>query len=406
MAGQDKAMSFIRRIFGLETRSGSFGELEALLREAHETAAGIAVSSDAALEYAPVLGAVRAISESVGMLPCHVYRRSGDDRRRADDHPLEKLLSRLPCPWTTAYQFKTDMTAALILDGQAFAHVARASDGRVLEVVPLPRKSVTVETDPQTLEPRYRLSLSDGTHRDLDRTEVFHLRGLGIQPNTGLSLIHAGRHAIGLGIALERHASRIMARGARPSGVVTAPEGVKGDVLERLKLSLQRFHAGENAGGTLLLEGKGASFTPLTFNAVDSQFQEMRTFQVAEVSRILRVPLSLLSEMSRVTHANAESLGRQFLSLTLLPYLRLWVETIYRDLLTEDEREDLYAEHTTGALEMADLGSRIDAYVKAIAGGLMEPDEARARENLPARGGEAAKLRFPMNTETGGATDA
>ncbi|MBB4264800.1 phage portal protein [Roseospira visakhapatnamensis] len=398
-------MSFFRRILGLETRSGSLGELEALLREAHETAAGIAVSSDAGLEYAPVLGAVRAISESVGMLPCHLYRRDGDDRRRADDHPLEKLLSRLPCPWTTAYQFKTDMTAALILDGQAFAHVARASDGRVLEVVPLPRKSVTVETDPQTLEPRYRLSLSDGTHRDLDRTEVFHLRGLGVVPNTGLSLIRAGRHAIGLGIALERHASRIMARGARPSGLLKAPGRLNAQTIERLKSSLQALHSGSESGSTAVLE-EGMDFAPLTFNSVDMQFQEMRTFQVAEVSRILRVPLSLLSEMSRVTHANAESLGRQFLSLTLLPYLRLWVETIYRDLLTEDEREDYYAEHTTGALEMADLGSRIDAYVKAIAGGLMEPDEARARENLPARGGEAAKLRFPMNTETGGATDA
>ncbi len=150
---------------------------------------------------------------------------------------------------------------------------------------------------------------------------------------------------------------------------------------------------------------EGAKYSPLTFSSVDLQFQEMRTFQVAEVSRIFRVPLSLLSEMSRVTHANAESLGRQFLSLTLLPYLRLWQETIARDLLTEDEQQDHYAEFTTSALEMADLHARVDSYVKAIAGGLLTADEARGKENLPPVGGEAAKLRFPLNTAGEGSAD-
>ncbi len=110
--------------------------------------------------------------------------------------------------------------------------------------------------------------------------------------------------------------------------------------------------------------------------------------------------------MSRVTHANAESLGRQFLALTLLPILRLWCETIYRDLLTEEEQvAGFYAEFTTGALEMADLAGRVDAYVKAIAGGLMTADEARSRENLPPEGGEAGKLRFPLNTAQNGAAN-
>jgi phage portal protein BeeE len=109
--------------------------------------------------------------------------------------------------------------------------------------------------------------------------------------------------------------------------------------------------------------------------------------------------------MSRVTHANAESLGRQFLSLTLLPYLRLWQETIARDLLSEDEQADYYAEFTTSALEMADLSARVDSYVKAIAGGLLTADEARSKENLPPIGGEASKLRFPLNTAGEGAAN-
>ena len=395
--------SRFRSMFGLERRStGAWGELGAMLAVANETAAGIAVNAATALEYAPVLAAVRLIAESVGQLPVHLFERSGDDRRRAEDHPLERLLTCQPAPWVTPFAFKTDLTAALLLHGEAFALVSRASDGRILELVPLPHGAVTV--DPASdLMPSYFLTLANGTRRPLERGEVFHLRGLGIFPNQGLSLVQVGRDAIALGIALNRHAAQIMARGARPSGVVTLAGRVSDPVLTRLRESVRTRHAGQSAGDTMILE-EGAKFEPLTFSSVDIEFQAMREFQVAEVSRIFRVPLSLLSEMSRVTHANAESLGQQFLSLTLLPYLRLWSETIARDLLTEAEQPRFYAEFTTGALEMANLGERIDALCKSVAGGLMTADEARGRENLPPQGGEAAKLRFPLNTGSEGAS--
>jgi len=396
--------SRLKSMFGLERRSdGEWGELGGLLAAANATAAGIAVNASTALEYAPCLAAVRLIAESVGQLPVHLFERRGEDRRRAEDHPLERLLTRQPAPWVTPFGFKTDLTAALLLHGEAFALVSRTGDGRVLELVPLPNGAVSVETA-SDLSPTYTLTLANGARRPLERGEVFHLRGLGVLPNRGLSLVHAGRHAIGLGIALDRHAAQIMAKGARPSGVISLPGRMSDPVLARLRESVRARHTGQSAGDTMILE-EGAKFEALTFSSVDIQFQEMRQHQVAEVSRIFRVPLSLLAEMSRVTHANAESLGQQFLSLTLLPYLRLWSETIFRDLLTEDEQDRFYAEFTTGALEMADLAARVESYCKAIAGGLMTADEARGRENLPPQGGEAARLRFPLNTgtDTGGA---
>lgn len=393
-------MGWFRRALGLETRGdGSWGELERLILAANQTAAGIAVNPTTALEFSPVLAAVRLISEAVGMLPVHLYERQGDDRRRADDHPIERLLTRLPAPWVTPFQFKADMTAGLLLHGEAFALVARASDGRVLELIPLPHGAVTTETAAD-LSPTYSLTLADGTRRPLDHSEVFHLRGLSVAQGKPLSPVHAGRDAIGLGIALQRHAGNLMRRGARPAGTLEVPGKLSDPAVTRLRASVQSLHSGAESGATMVLE-EGAKYSPLTFNSVDLQFQEMREFQVAEVSRLFRVPLSLLSEMSRVTHANAESLGRQFLSLTLLPYLRLWSETIFRDLLVEDEQDRFYAEFTTGALEMANLGERIDALCKSVAGGLMTADEARGRENLPPQGGEAAKLRFPLNTGNG-----
>lgn len=395
------AMSFLSKIFPrLEKRSG-FSELERFIVSANQTAAGISVSPETALSYPPCLSAVRLISESVAMLPTHIFRKDGEDRRRADDHPVEFLLTKSPAPWLTPFQVKADLTSSLLLFGEAFALITRLTDGRPAELIPIPNQSVQVKIAPGQ-EPEYRLSLADGSQQTVDRSRIFHLRGLSIGGGKPVSPVREGREAIALGLALEKHACNLMARGARPAGSLELPGKVSESALARLRASLQALHGGGNSGGTMILE-EGAKYSPLTFSSVDLQFQEMRTFQVAEVSRIFRVPLSLLSEMSRVTHANAESLGRQFLSLTLLPYLRLWQETIARDLLNEDEQQDYYAEFTTSALEMADLSARVDSYVKAIAGGLLTSDEARGKENLPPIGGEAAKLRFPLNTSQGGA---
>lgn len=398
-------MGRILQFLGLEKRGTGFDSLESFLAVARSTAAGVAVSPETALRYPPVMAAVRLISESVAQLPCHLYERSGEGRQRADGHPVEGIIARRPNPWTTPFGLKSDLTAQLLIAGEAFALVVRAADGRPLELIPLPPSAVTVTTA-DDLSPVYTLTAASGARRVLGQGEVFHLRGLTAGPGgRPLSPVREGADAIELGLALERHASQLMRRGARPAGTLEVPSKLSDSAVSRLRASIRNMHAGSESGSTMVLE-EGAKYSPLTFSSVDLQFQEMRSFQVAEVSRLFRVPLSLLSEMDRVTHANAESLGQQFLTLTLLPILRLWTETIARDLLDEEEQSDFYAEFTTNALQMADLAARTDAYCKAIAGGLMTADECRAAENLPAVGGEAAKLRFPLNTAADGAMGA
>jgi HK97 family phage portal protein len=393
-------MSVVSKVLGwFEKRSGSLGELERFLISTNTTAAGIAVGPETALQYPPVFAAVWLIAESIGQLPVHLYQKNGEDRKRADSHSVEKLIAKRPADWITPLEFKVSMTVSLLLHGESFALINRSGDGRPLEIVPVPNSCLTCKIAPGA-EPEYTIALADGSQQAIDRDRIFHLRGLSAAGGKPISPVHCGREAIALGLQLERHAANLMRRGARPAGTLEVPGKLSDPAVARLRASIQNLHSNSESGSTMVLE-EGSKYSPLTFSSVDLQFQEMRTFQVAEVSRLFRVPLSLLSEMSRVTHANAESLGRQFLSLTLLPYLRLWCETLARDLLTQEEQDEYYFEFNANALEMADLANRVDAYVKSISGGLLTPDEARARENLPPVGGEAAKLRFPLNTANG-----
>lgn len=361
------------------------------------TAAGKSVTPQTAMRCAAVYASVKVLAESVAQLPLHLYRRDGDAKERATDHALYALLHDAPNEWTSAAEFKQDMQTALCLHGNAFAFINRLS-GQVRELVQIPSDRVEVLTDRRTMEPSYRVLTGDDTTRIYGREDILHLRTIGLEPNIGLSPIIQAREAIGLALVMEEHAARLFGAGARPAGVLKLERPITPDALNRIKESWADAHGGgENSGKTAILEG-GLDFKPIQFSSVDLQFQELRRWQIGEIARVFRIPLHMLQDLERTTHANAESMGRQFLTLTLSPWLELWEGAIKRSLLTPEERGQYYAEYQTDALARADLAQRFEAYAKAVTNGLLSPNEVRAAENRsPYPGGD--QYRLPLNTE-------
>ena len=393
----------LRRFFHLSgTQRKSAGiaqpspELIALFGGA-PSAAGVTVTPESSLRCPTVYASVKVLAESVSQLPLHLYRRTDDGgKERASDHPLAELLNGMANEWTDAADFRLAMQTALCLHGNAFAFINRSS-GQIIELIHIPTRAVTVLTDSLTLEPSYRISSESGV-RDYSFADILHLKTLGTEPNVGLSPVMQARDAIGLSMAMEQHAGKLFSQGARPSGVFKYSKTLGPDAMQRLRDSFNAGHAGgENAGRTLILED-GMDFAPLQFTAVDMQFLELRRHQVAEIARVFRIPLHLLQELERATHNNAEAMGQQFLSLTLLPWLKIWEAGIRRALLTPEERKVYFAEFLTDDLARADLAARFAAYAQAVTNGLLSPNEIRASENrTPYPGGD--QFRLPLNTE-------
>lgn len=391
----------IKRFLSLETKStlaNPSPELLALLGGGAPTAAGVSVTPESALRVPTVYAAVKVLSESVAQLPLVLYRRTADGgKERAGDHPLFEILHDQANDWTSAAEFRLFLQTQVLLHGNAYAFINR-SGGRIVELIAIPSPAVAVETDATTLEPSYRVARADGASEIYSRHDIFHLRTLGTDPNAGLSPVMQAREAIGLAAAMEQHGARLFGNGARPSGVFKYNKMLGPDAAARLKASIEHAHrGGENSGRTMLLED-GIDFQPLQFSSVDLQFLELRRHQIAEIARVFRVPLHMLQELERTTHNNAESMGQQFLSLTVLPWLKLWEGAIRRALLTPEERAEYVVEFLADDLARADLAGRFDAYAKAVTNGLLSPNEIRASENRPPYAG-GDQFRLPLNTE-------
>lgn len=331
--------------------------------------------------------AVQAIAETVGQLPVHLYRRTDNGgKERAPKHPAYRLLHDEVSDFVSAQEFREQLTRDTLLWGDGFALINRS--GSYVELVRLPPDAVLVDEDDATLEPRYRVAFKNGSQRTYLPGDIFHLKAPSIDGLTGESPVSLARDAIRLALLLEQHGIALFKNGARPSAALgvaleTTPEEIK-----KIHVAWRQTFGGARNHGFGVVPGL-ENLKTFSFTSVDAQFLEMRTFAIAEISRAFRVPPHMLFEMGRATWSNVAAVGQEFLTFTLMPWLKRWEAEARLKLLTADERKSYVVEFLVDDLLRADIASRADAYSKLIAARVISPNEARAMENrAPYDGGD------------------
>src|SRR5262245_45999805 len=97
-----------QKLFGLERKSGTASPDAWLLETfgGQATSSGVTVTPRTAMQCAPVHCAVQSISEAIGQLPVHTYKRGADDAKDRDpNHPAYTLLHDAANEWTPAAKF-------------------------------------------------------------------------------------------------------------------------------------------------------------------------------------------------------------------------------------------------------------------------------------------------------------
>lgn len=317
--------------------------------------------------------AVSLIAETAGSLPAKVYDR--DTRETAKAHPAYALIHDEANPWTSAEALRVQITTDALLHGHGFALVVRNDAGDPLELHRLEPTAVQIDPLPDG-EPSYVVTFDDGKRR-VPFTEILHLSAFG-----GIAPVKLGQEAIGLALAFEKHIAKLFANGAQPGGIITAPKTMADEAKVKLKASWTDTHSGPKAGGVALLD-EGMAYQQITMTLTDAQFAENRLEQIREIARIFRVPPTMLFELTRGTWSNTEEMARQFLQVTLKPWLSSWAWAYARCLLTPEERKRLYVEFVTDDLLTTTAAARATAYSQYRAMGAMTANEVRGGLNLP-----------------------
>lgn len=351
------------------------------------SAAGVAVTERTVMQVSAVYACVNLIGGAIGSMPLPIYKRTVDGRERVM-HDVWWLLNEQPWPTMSAAVFWETLTASLLLQGDAFSRIHRASEysPKIIGFEPL---------HPSRVEPRregnrllYIIRSEDGTKAvTVDQDDMLHIPGPGFDGLRGQSQIkHALRPAAGIALAADEYSSRFFSNGARPDFAIEFPGNLTPDQQDMIRRTWAERHSGVGKSHLPALLAGGAKIHEITLNAEDAQLISTRRFQVEDVARIFGVPPFMIGHTETTTSwgSGVEQMGIGFVKYTLQRHLTKIEQEVNRKTF---RTSTYFCEFNTAGLERGDYKSRSEGYRVALgrAGepGWMTINEVRRIENLP-----------------------
>lgn len=343
-----------------------------------ESITGAQVDEETVFNLSVVWACVNAVSQTVGSLPIHVYRRVDEGKKRAPEHYLYDLLKNNPNPNVLPSTFKEFMVVNALTWGDGFAEIEFDVMGRPLALWPIASKRVNPIMVGR--EMFYDITI-DKVYR-LPAEKILHLPGLSFDGIRGTTPIAKCREAFGIALATQEFGGRYFSGNANPGGVLTSPEALSDKAYDRFTKMIERRHQGlEKAHRFMLLE-EGTKWEQIGLSPADSQFLEGRKFSVDDIARMFRVPPHIIGNLDRATFSNVEQMSVEFLTHCIMPWLVKFEEAIYKRLIPANDKQNFFAEFLIDRMLRGDIKTRYEAYGVGLDRGFLSINDVRRMENM------------------------
>lgn len=301
---------------------------------------------------------------------------------------------RRPNAWQNRIQFYSHWLTSRLLYGNAYALKQRDARGVVVALHLLDPRRVTPMVTPSG-DVYYSLGGDDlakvPAGAVVPAREIMHDRCVTLwHPLVGVSPIYACGMAATQGLRIQSNSANFFGNMSRPSGILTAPAHIDDTTAERLKREWQsNFNQGNI--GKLAVLGDGLTYEAMTIAANDAQLIDQLRWTGEDVARAYSMPLYKIGAGPVPTAGNVEMLNQQYYA----DCLQVHIEAI--ELLMTEGLElpsGMQIEFDLDGLLRTDQLTYTDVLAKSVGGGIMTPNEARLRRNLPPmEGGDAIYLQ-------------
>lgn len=370
------------------------------------TYSGESVTVERSLTIPAVLNGFTILMEDTSSLPFILYRRLDRGKLRAVESPYYSLMHDQPNREMTSMVFREIMMGHLLGWGNFYGQLLWNSKGVVEEIYPL--KPNQMEVGRLKGERVYLYRADNGNPISFRQDQILHIPAFGFDGMRGYSRISLARNAIGLAMATEKYGSKIFANDARPSVVLTHPQGLSDNARKNITESWQQHYAGAGNAAKFAVLEEGMDLKTIGFPPDDAQFIETQKWTVQQIARVFRIPPHMLGDVERTTSwgSGIEQQEIGYLTHTLRPWMVRIEQQCNKDILLTDDRREYFYEHLVDAMLRTDLQTRMQAYAVAITNGIYTRNEVRERENLlPYDGGDEPLTPLNMTTGNNDQTD-
>jgi HK97 family phage portal protein len=351
-----------------------------------------------ALSSSAVYSCVAVISQEIARLKVYHYRDLPDGGRvKVKTSPAARVMRRIN-NYQTPSDFWLNYISACCLSGNAYAVAERDAVGRIVALHPIASTGSTAQVDPDTGAVFYDVQpprVAPQIRNVVPARDVAHLKLFtGADPLVGISPLEAASYSIAHGEQIQRQAVAFWGNKSQPSGILSTERPLSVEAARRLRDQWQNANSSDNAGKTAVLDS-GMVWTPLTMSARDAEMIASYNLSLDTIASIFRVPLFMINRMDATAFNNVETMSRQFYVSTLASWIEA-AEAVLDKLFQLPPGESMEFDIETG-LNQSNFDIRMKSYRDGIQGGILSPNEARAREKLaPVPGGDTVFLQSQM----------
>ncbi|ESU71102.1 nucleoid-structuring protein H-NS [Geobacillus thermopakistaniensis] len=386
---------FFRR--ALERRSTDYTEYSlndpALLDFLGISPSEVNVYGKNALKEATVYACIKILAESLSKLPLKTYREDENGVNKAVKHYLYKLLKLRPNPYMSASDFAKCNETQRNIYGNAYVNIETDEKGRIVGLWPIDAGKVRIWIDDIGLfssKNHIWYEVDVGTERrKLMPNEILHFKsGVTLDGIVGVPPLDYLRATVENAAAAGRFINNFYKQGLQVKGIVQYVGDLNPEAQKKFREKFEEMSSGLKNSHRIALMPIGYEFKPISLTMSDAQFLENTELTIRQIATAFGIKMHQLNDLSRATHTNVAEQQRQFYVDTLLPILTMYEQEMTYKLFLDSELDaGYYVKFNVDSILRADIKTRYEAYAIGIQNGFLEPDEARAKEDLPPRPG-------------------
>lgn len=339
-----------------------------------------------ALTLSAVYRCVELISDSVASLPINVETKKGE---YLPNHQLYQVFDNRN-NLLDKYTFIKMLVQSVLLKGNGYAYITRNSDGSVKSLRFVESGDVTINYNKQTNQLYYTIPLI--TNKHIENINILHLKKFSYDGLNGVSVLSFASNSVKNSKNTEQSASDFFSNGRNLAGILKVNSPLTPQQTKDIKNAWNETYT-NNGTGIAVLQGN-MDFQSISVSSSDAQMLESRHFNVTDICRFFGVSPILLGEQGGSQYGVVESLQREFVLHTLMPYIKMIEEEFSRKLLKLSE-SNLTIKLEIEQMLKANKKEEAEYLTKLALNGILTPNECRIQLGYqPIEGADDLHIAF------------
>lgn len=338
------------------------------------------VTKDMAMQIPSIQASVNLIKNVISSLPINLYEKTKDGAKKIDNDERVWLINNDTKGNMTGTQIKKAIVESYLMDKGAYIYIDKVGN-KVRSLRFVENTDISIYTNSEPIFKEYHINIRGQEYFPHEFIKVIRDTTDGF---TGHSIIEQNPLIFAIAYNSMLFENKLVKKGGNKKGFLTSQKHLSNDAIRELKRAWNNMYSNDNDNVVILNDGM--SFQESSNTSVEMQLNENKITNSEECTMLFTLANTLVRGKATETDI------KNFVKFCITPILVDIENSLDRDLLLENEKSRLYWAFDTTEINRGSFEDRIEAYKTAVESNIMQIDEIREKEDLPAYGFKFIKL--------------